>query len=982
MSSPLPVPSKAALTALRGLIVGTSCTLVLVTEDRRRRINNARSALQNAARLKSARQYHGDGAAAWLALAAEEAPESAAIHWKNQNGTHAKTYRRAAWEEIAPRDTLEDGFSIQHASAVSTASTAAEAVDYHHHISPPTPRPPLERPQARPFIQPLPDRPWQLDGTARIPRPVTEPTGADTKSDTLYRIHEACGSTNPHVVEDGVDALLEILGSYGKSHDANKESLAAAAQLSRKLQQLGLMEAAQRLLSAVVEIKPLEEAEYYALGPLPIIRSAASAIQTVAGPERSENIRKLDSVTKLFLPRFRDKPTTLVEGSMEVGHLLLEKAFALNHIGRVGDLFWRSVVGMGNAYGLTGWYIANLYQQGECKRAINYFLLFYSKMKPDRSSYLDVAEAVIEAVAAANNFKAGQVLQGLLQARPEGVNLKTRWVMDLLYGHWQRYHDLEASKALFDQFQGAELYKLVVHPKGLYRVMVQISLDAGDIEAAEAYYAELISVDPTQKDEAGVLQYFALARAKSGDWNSVRDEFKKMGSGERTGKAIAPIIKEYMKSHTVGETETFLRIFVDELNIPITRYLVTLMASEYAALRDVEAFVGWLEYCSQVGYKVDAVFTKSILVACKKRWHFSFQELQQVHRRVGALNPEFVDEAATQVVRHAAVSDFKISSGNVRRRLKPHGLPAPKEAREEGVLIAMKEALILGKPQRAITIYKRALRGGVISSDHCLRLAVRACLQLDEGDIKPAVDILRKAQDEGQDISIATLPVLTQKFDRIVKSLGKTEHLRVRRALGDVISSLETGGLRLPSAAFNRAAASCLKVRDYEGTIQYARTAMERSGQTQPRDSTSFGLLFSAYLGLGDIRGLEYVIWCAVNGGFGHESFCLDVLRAGEKLLLKSTPGPTWRRLLKVVQNGTAKIRGVRRGFAKEKETLKQESLRIMKQAAVDAGCLSAERSPAADLPRESAQRRGAYNKPRVDEVSPDDGDPDLQCIT
>ena len=65
----LRVPKKAALTALRGLIAGTSCTLLLVTEDRRRRINQARSAIENAEKLCLVKQYHATRSALHQELA-------------------------------------------------------------------------------------------------------------------------------------------------------------------------------------------------------------------------------------------------------------------------------------------------------------------------------------------------------------------------------------------------------------------------------------------------------------------------------------------------------------------------------------------------------------------------------------------------------------------------------------------------------------------------------------------------------------------------------------------------------------------------------------------------------------------------------------------------------------------------------------------------------------------------------------------------
>ena len=62
MPNTLPVPSEAALRALRNLALGTSCTVAftagLLTEDRRRRIHVAREVHANAKKLRSSRKYH------------------------------------------------------------------------------------------------------------------------------------------------------------------------------------------------------------------------------------------------------------------------------------------------------------------------------------------------------------------------------------------------------------------------------------------------------------------------------------------------------------------------------------------------------------------------------------------------------------------------------------------------------------------------------------------------------------------------------------------------------------------------------------------------------------------------------------------------------------------------------------------------------------------------------------------------------------
>ncbi|KAG5927669.1 hypothetical protein E4U42_001951 [Claviceps africana] len=59
MASHQPIPSRAALNALRGVILTTSCSVILLAEERRRRLQIARAAIDNARKLHSVQNYRG-----------------------------------------------------------------------------------------------------------------------------------------------------------------------------------------------------------------------------------------------------------------------------------------------------------------------------------------------------------------------------------------------------------------------------------------------------------------------------------------------------------------------------------------------------------------------------------------------------------------------------------------------------------------------------------------------------------------------------------------------------------------------------------------------------------------------------------------------------------------------------------------------------------------------------------------------------------
>src|SRR6266699_541061 len=100
---PVPAPSKAAIRALRGLVFGTTCTLALVTEDRRLRINAARSAVRNADKLKSAKRYHAGGTALAVALEGEVFAQPAVVDSKRLDGAAVWKPQRARLTEKSPQ---------------------------------------------------------------------------------------------------------------------------------------------------------------------------------------------------------------------------------------------------------------------------------------------------------------------------------------------------------------------------------------------------------------------------------------------------------------------------------------------------------------------------------------------------------------------------------------------------------------------------------------------------------------------------------------------------------------------------------------------------------------------------------------------------------------------------------------------------------------------------------------------------------------
>ncbi|KFA77900.1 hypothetical protein S40288_02503 [Stachybotrys chartarum IBT 40288] len=86
MVSPSYVPSRAVLHALRGILFTTSCSVVLLAEERRRRIRLARNALDNARKIHAAKAARG-------AAAISPRPLESFLPDANDNSRHPKARR-------------------------------------------------------------------------------------------------------------------------------------------------------------------------------------------------------------------------------------------------------------------------------------------------------------------------------------------------------------------------------------------------------------------------------------------------------------------------------------------------------------------------------------------------------------------------------------------------------------------------------------------------------------------------------------------------------------------------------------------------------------------------------------------------------------------------------------------------------------------------------------------------------------------------
>lgn len=949
----LRVPKKAALTALRGLIAGTSCTLLLVTEDRRRRINQARSAIENAEKLCLVKQYHATRSALHHEPAHLSALESLEEELSSAAYKEPKWSSRKSWQtrhNDAPADDWEEitptiGESKQSGRPSDPRGQprrryGPKAGQLFSHVR-----------KSTAALRPLPVHPEQASQAVAFPK-----LGVD---ENVRRIREAVILGDAQSLEAAVGILQKTVQRIGLT-DLDKTMLVdAAAPLCQRCQEAGMLDHSEEILLCAIGLGPMSGDQYYAFNPQPILESAVAAAGSTLSRSEAPGAeveacraakQKLNRALSLFMPRFRDKTSTSPRSSdwQQNAEKLMQLAFDLDLTDQAADVFWRIQFYGGDANAsVTRRFMTRLFEKNDFNRVVNTFSLTRHKLSNCSSEvWYDIGSLVTDAVEAAPKQKPSKVLLQLLGQCPKDYHVRTTWATKLLYCHWKRGQDFEATRGLFREFENIHAgrlgFRLVRFPDGVYRVMLQIAVEAEQWQTVDELLDRLQQIKPSSCKDARILGLLALAKAKVGDWNGVWADFKNMEVKDRIDDVFVPVLKEFIKTHTISETEEFMKAYIADLKVPVCRYMVNVVANQYGAIRNVELFVNWLDYCSQAGFEVDAAFSNAILVNCKRRWDFSFEELRIVYRKLKLLSRNFVDSwtentmvIAAMKVRHHTRSAFRRNITLLG--IKSRGVSSvTKGITPEDVRIEMKEAMTLRSYRRVCGIYKIALSRGLTLDGGHVRLAVKAQLKVDRGNSQMAFDIITAAKERGVDVSTTVSPVFFGLLRQVSRG-EKVDRNDCLRQVQNLIGRFESNGLSLPPAAFTRAAHVCMAARHFQGAISLAMSGLERKGVSYPWDGPTFSLFLMAFTHMVDLKGMKWTITGAWQEPYFHKKTVLRALKDSRGLLAKSIQTNDAKKAVGVLDMALDMVLRVRDALAKERKNLEKDTMEIMRQAALEA---------------------------------------------
>ncbi|KAK4193866.1 ribonuclease T2 [Podospora australis] len=962
MPSSLPVPSKAALMALRGLAVGTTCTVALIVEDRRRRINQAVRVIENGEKIKNYRNYtrHTEKRATGAAAALEEAAifdagllrltteppplrsvlegnADGRLKYEAQDLTTASNTARPTGHEAG---TAEGGQTSQHSTTAGVGHTA-EKPDPFLVLKP--------APTISPIHHPAP-------GWAVTSRDLVKEYAFPTTNEIIDTISEASRTQDIRQIDAAILQVTQAFKQGIAPSNSQKSWLDALALLCTTCQSVGKVEDAAAILHQVLGRSKISEASYYAFDPPTLIRKLLELPNPVEGRNTAYNTL-LNLAVYLYLPLFPEKPKESRPEMGEVGKMLLEAMFSANHLYRAGYVYRRTQSFAACAptpdRELAQWFLTELFETNHYKTALKTFLSAPEDSFLNKDSLAETGESMVQCVEHAYNNRADEVLRALHGLCQETeIKLATEWAIRLLSAHWKKHKNMQEIHSLFEHIKAPTIHESVAYPDGVYRVMVELALEAGEESMAESYFEEAVAQNIVLPSNLRILGRFARFHAKNGDWQQVRETFEKMdvpdtpAARKAHGGAFVPVLKAYAEEHTVHETDEFMRSYIETFNVPVSRYMVTLMAKQYAMLRDVDAIVDWLAYCYQAGVKVGAAFSNIILINCRRQWNMPFRDLRTLFRKLRALNPDFVDEYTEKVMADAALDDCKQDGMRARGRLlslriSPNLLTARRQGSAVGeVETAMKTNLVCRRPANALGVYKRARHEGMPMTPHVLRLAVQAQLSVGEDGYKGAYEMLRGLQEKGEDITQAVNYLLGRELGDIARfHNGVDAFASVQRS----INRFEKRGIQLSASTLHSAALTCLDVGHYRGALLYANRASQLGGFGPCFNLQNFKIFVSASASLVDLAVLSGALAKGRQSSYWEKRACMDTLKHARHRIKssKSVDATEYRRneAIKMINEAIATTVQARAELRNEGRRFEEAALEIMKQAAIDAGC-------------------------------------------
>ncbi|KFZ03754.1 hypothetical protein V502_10689 [Pseudogymnoascus sp. VKM F-4520 (FW-2644)] len=879
MSLGVPVPSPGALRALRQLALGTSCTVAFTTgllaEDRRRRIHSAREVQENGRRIKSSRSYHGAAGAVAVANFEDhvlnpplspggdgEATPKSSASWRKDAPTKSKRLVRPQSQRES-KDDLEPAAAKEKRDASNDADLRARTQSHASPIA----------------IRKTGQRQSRQSGLAAS---MMENLQAD---DSVGGI-ESAASTFFDSFQNGL-----YIGKEPGRHESqlSKRLVSACGQLFDACQRHNSVGVYVPVIQKLLSLGPIEEGLFYELHAPEVIAYLLEIKSRKQGDDQ-EYLESFHLASSMYMTEFSAKPLESAHPEMRnLGVLLCAKAMKEQLYELTDAIYWRmSAIPSDEAPTCVDCLILANHGMGYHKSVLRYFRRFYVLTEPSKVELDEVVGTVLNSCL--RKYALGQaedvVRTGAEMARSGGFKIRAEWPMKVLGQHWRSTRDLASTRALFGRLE--TLMDCIDLPQALYSAIIQFCVEDGNNDLANAYLDQHTSVN----NGAASLRtcgHLALSKAMKGDWEGVESSFKTIKpllvdqkTKEQHAQVFAPIFKLYTKSHSVAESEQFVRKAMDEYGLVPNIYVSNIMVGKYADANEMDSIPLWIETMRPLGLTLDAVSFNAMLSRYRDECNIPFTALLHLCHKMKATSADLLDECTTLILRESAIRETKGDRfAFVRFSHQISRLCPSQEDADTGLDFypSMREAMAKGSPAKTLRIYHSALkRAHIHIPPGMFALAIQATIESSpENNNNGIATLLRSARERNVDTSLGMARLLMHQLED--RSLG---YMDLHSVLKTNTLLFAEYGLSMPMGVATKVASVFSRRglnRDALALWEYyaARNGVGRDEV----DLSSLTVLMSVHVGLQNGEGVRWVMDTLERNGIAPSRRLMTVLKEG-----------------------------------------------------------------------------------------------------
>ncbi|KAF7544582.1 hypothetical protein G7Z17_g9836 [Cylindrodendrum hubeiense] len=823
MASSNPVPSRTAIHALRGVLLTTSCSVILLAEERRQRLKIARAAIDNAKKLHTVRVNHNS-----IALSESYGRRDAYPAELGDFSTSPiprGTIRRRRRNGQPPRDSLKEEDVEQTGSPQPSNPSAS--------LSP-------ETPETR-------QKKWDEWDLARKELSRMSAPGPFAHNELFLRLSTDDIAMPPitrqprNGVQDAVVAkgLTMPMTAHSSGLPAERNPRIDEAQASKDTAHHSL--AVQQDSEANALLRATQSLDHESSAEFPLAMSEDTAHQG-GQVSMQESLVALDRLVVELESPGADRAAIAgqLDSAIELLGILISSEF----------LESKSALSRG----------LRILQSAVGSQEHSKMPAILDTLRPACGETCLLAVPAMDSLhSKCDTEGVSQLLKHLFQSpmwKPEDTphNQRNTWVTRLLMHYWRKTHNFTEINSIYSLLQDAGLFADGFIPLltqyAIRRRIALIALDAGDDAAAKSEMKQLRQLRPKAAEyDIKLRGRFAIRDASLGNWETVWSQVQSLKIKGKTSdqyqNVLSWLTKIYCKDHSSEEIDLVVRNLVDIHGMTLNQPLAFLVLDRHARNRDTQSLVRWLQFCHNGGLEMNQIFFNEIVDKCCKYWNLARVDVVHMLKGVRSFMPWVHDPHVAKYSVHGALSDLHKSLPGEDSKGDDFGMVSKLPSTpgdsltvfERTAFRCMNTWALEKNWQQVYDAFKEASEKGIGFSSRCLRLAVIANINIEGPHSRTATELVGKAHVEGHDISSALVPLLVARLES-----GDD--------VGSVLQQALSQGAHVHDSVYNKAARILTQNGFQEGAVRVCELAAQQNGKGQMAyNQFNFASLVFSYTG-------------------------------------------------------------------------------------------------------------------------------------